>query len=528
MASSLRGSVAEVKVIDFGVARATDSDLAVTTMRTDVGQLVGTLQYMSPEQTEADPHTIDTRSDVYSLGVVLYELLCGRRPYDVNGATIIAACRMICDSAPGRPSAINRKLRGDLELIVLKALEKKRQQRYQSAAELAADIRRYLSGEPIAARPATAWTRMLKWASKHSVAATTMLSSLVAVLIVGGTMLSTWFYNFEPYKIELGEGKSVAPLVARSGQVLYEWTTEIPGAIRFAELVNRPEHFGGGRLAIIGYSALDTGPFAKCLCAYEVDGDRDWPVWHTKVENEEVLKELVDNRKSDGAHFNLQLVKVDDIFPGDEHPGDEIVVTFANHFSHRIIRIYDLESELLYEAWHDGAVNAPHWMEDAGLLVFTGDEQWREWDRSGNSITGKPAPLVAFALRPTPGSINREDFLNSDESRGGMQNGTAPSGLVWYKWLYQQDGIPVRQAASGLSVGRPWLRDPARFASLSLTIEDPIYGVNWTIDESGDEESGTRIIGEFYKLARTTGDTPLPDPDAFELRDDPPPLTTEN
>ncbi|MHC4421381.1 MAG: tetratricopeptide repeat protein [Planctomycetota bacterium] len=140
------------KIIDFGVARATDSDLAVTTLQTDVGELIGTLQYMSPEQCAADPHDIDTRSDVYALGVVLYEMLCGQLPYDLARLGLPDAVRVIRETGPARPSSINRTLRGDIETIVLKALDKDRTRRYRTAAELGEDIGRYLHAEPIVAR----------------------------------------------------------------------------------------------------------------------------------------------------------------------------------------------------------------------------------------------------------------------------------------------------------------------------------------------------------------------------------------
>ena len=117
-------SSGEPKIIDFGVARATDSDMAVTTLQTDIGQLVGTVQYMSPEQCEADPADLDTRSDVYALGVVLYELLCGQLPYDVTRVAIHEAARVIREHSPARPSTINRTLRGDLETITLKAMRR--------------------------------------------------------------------------------------------------------------------------------------------------------------------------------------------------------------------------------------------------------------------------------------------------------------------------------------------------------------------------------------------------------------------
>jgi serine/threonine protein kinase len=152
-ANILVDSLGQPKIIDFGVARATDSDLAVTTLQTDVGQLVGTVQYMSPEQIDADPHDIDTRSDVYALGVLLYQMLTGRLPYTVGGKVIHEATRMIREEAPTRMSSIDRTLRGEVETIVLHTLEKDRDRRYQSAVELAQDIRRYLDNRPIQARP---------------------------------------------------------------------------------------------------------------------------------------------------------------------------------------------------------------------------------------------------------------------------------------------------------------------------------------------------------------------------------------
>ena len=152
----------EVKIIDFGVARSTDADLHLTMLQTSVGEMVGTLKYMSPEQCEADPHDLDIRSDIYSLGVLLFELLSGRLPYDLYDTPIISAPRVICEEPPTRLSSINRSLRGDIETIVAKALEKDRQRRYQSALTMAEDIQRYLNDEPIIARPPSAVYRLRK------------------------------------------------------------------------------------------------------------------------------------------------------------------------------------------------------------------------------------------------------------------------------------------------------------------------------------------------------------------------------
>src|SRR4029077_10989036 len=137
------------KVLDFGVARATDVDLQASTGATRTGQLVGTLGYMSPDQVAADPAGLDGRSDVYALGVILFELLTGRLPYALEGLPLPEVARVIREKEPSRLGSLLPQFRGDVETIVAKALEKDRARRYQTAAELAADIRRHLSDEPI-------------------------------------------------------------------------------------------------------------------------------------------------------------------------------------------------------------------------------------------------------------------------------------------------------------------------------------------------------------------------------------------
>jgi WD40 repeat protein/tRNA A-37 threonylcarbamoyl transferase component Bud32 len=181
------------KVIDFGVARATDSDMALTTMQTDVGQLIGTLQYMSPEQFRADPNDIDVRSDVYALGVILYELLAGKMPYDVKKKAVHEVARIVQEDDPKPLSSFNRALKGDVAVIAWKCLEKDRGHRYPSASELGADIGRYLAGDAIVAKPLGFLEGLTRLAKRHK--ALTSTAAVIGLLILAFAGVSFRLYQ---------------------------------------------------------------------------------------------------------------------------------------------------------------------------------------------------------------------------------------------------------------------------------------------------------------------------------------------
>jgi serine/threonine protein kinase/tetratricopeptide (TPR) repeat protein len=201
------------KVIDFGVAKATGSRLTNQTLFTEIGQIIGTLEYMAPEQAEVNNLDIDTRADIYSLGVLLYELLTGGPPFSrkqLHGAALDEMLRLIREVEPQKPStklsssenlpsiAANRKLEpkrltslvhGDLDWIAMKCLEKERVRRYETANGLAMDIQRYLADEPVLAGPPSVLYRMRKFVRRNR--GPVLAASLLILALVGGIVGTT-------------------------------------------------------------------------------------------------------------------------------------------------------------------------------------------------------------------------------------------------------------------------------------------------------------------------------------------------
>lgn len=202
------------KIIDFGIAKATEQRLAERTIFTEQGQFIGTPEYMSPEQAEMSGLDVDTRTDIYSLGVILYELLIGVLPFDPQGlraAGFAEMQRIIRETDPPKastrltdmgeakhkiaslrktdPSSLYRQIKRDLDWIMIKALEKDRTRRYETANGLAMDIQRNLNNEPVMARPPSAAYRMSKFARRHKVGLAAGL--LVSLALISGFTLAT-------------------------------------------------------------------------------------------------------------------------------------------------------------------------------------------------------------------------------------------------------------------------------------------------------------------------------------------------
>jgi len=173
----------EPKVIDFGVAHTTHADLAGHTMHTEAGKIVGTLQYMAPEQVDSTLVDLDGRCDVYGLGVVLYKLLTGKTPLDLEALPVYEAVRIIKEQSPAPPSDHEPDLKGDLETIILKSIEKDRNRRYRNAGSLGRDIVRYLANKPINARRASLAYRARLFVARNR--------ALLAVLLVIGIVMGT-------------------------------------------------------------------------------------------------------------------------------------------------------------------------------------------------------------------------------------------------------------------------------------------------------------------------------------------------
>ena len=206
------------KVIDFGIAKATEGKLTDNPAFTFLGQFIGTPAYMSPEQAEMSGLDVDTRSDIYSLGVLLYELLTGRTPFDQNelaNSGFDEMRRTLIEDEPKNPSTmltslthteltataqrhhleppkLIKSVKGDLDWIVMKALEKDRARRYETANGLAMDIQRYLDNEPIAARPPSQFYRLQKLVRRNKLVFTSV--AIVAVTLLVGFGTSTFFY----------------------------------------------------------------------------------------------------------------------------------------------------------------------------------------------------------------------------------------------------------------------------------------------------------------------------------------------
>lgn len=537
-ANILVGEGGAVKIIDFGVARVLDP--ALSSAQTLAGQLVGTVQYMSPEQFDGDPSRVDARSDIYSLGVVLYELLTGVPPYvisDSSVAGISAFARRVREQPPPPPSGLNRQLRGALEAVLLKALARDPAARYDSVASLARDLGRYLAGEPTEAHPPRLSAHIVRWMTRRPLAVTALLCVIVAALVLGGSMILFQIMKNRPSELVLVPMGSERRgfVYSNAGNLLRVLRrnsyVDLPIAIR----VRRSESLGGGEVIIgcdepPGYTVL--GRLGVPLTAWSWDGACDRELWKGELELSDIPQTLRD-RTDDSfipERFRVHAVVKADVFPAGLDPrcvDDEIITWYQHARTHAAVRVYNLKGDLLYQIWLEMVITDMLWAATRGdgaplsepLLVVSG----AYGPKTLYQLLGEPTsnhPAVVAALRPKL-DVREPEYATTDAPE--------PRRMKWMKYLNPKRGPRCSMTLYALEPGAPATAAfGVKIAARDAGGFHQAAGIVVYLDEEGERCGALPPATASQDRLQLPPDHPAKiwPADYFEFDDEPKPLST--
>ncbi|HRQ72782.1 MAG TPA: serine/threonine-protein kinase [Phycisphaerales bacterium] len=423
------GSVA---ILDLGLASLLTEDAAQTL--TSEGQPVGTPAFMAPEQARGERARLSTRTDVYALGAIGYLLFTGHTPHDL-GDSLHEAIRRVAQDRPRAPRDLDPNLPKALAAVLEKACAPEPDRRYSGAGELAADLRRWLAGQPVDATPAGPWVRVVRRVQRHPIAATAAACVLLAGGIWGATWGSLWWLNQRPYDIYIDEARRTVSIVTRLGKPLHTWESGIDGGIRYAKLVDAGQAFSP-RLRIFTVIEKPVGlheDLESQLCVWDARRPSTL-LWRTHHDGPRAPRTKLPPTTSNDflttseryGVTNIGVV-IADVFPGDAHPGDEIIVPATHHRADpSTIRVYSMDGDVLFESWHWGSAGNVVWLQAARQIVAYGCDNVRPWDEIGLKGTTIRWPRVVFALRPTAGA--RHGWVNPELAEPGDEP-------LWYRYL---------------------------------------------------------------------------------------------
>jgi WD40 repeat protein/serine/threonine protein kinase len=538
------------KIIDFGIAKATQQRLTEKTLFTEYHQFIGTPEYMSPEQAEISGLDVDTRSDIYSLGVLLYELLTGTTPFEsdkLRSAAYDEIRRIIREEEPPKPSTrlstlgeaitdiakhrdvkpgeLCKIVRGDLDWVVMKSLEKDRTRRYETANELARDIERHLSDEPVWAGPPSVRYRLHKFVCRHRTAVASGL--LIAATIVAGLVVSTTMY----FQAEQAREKETvartqaerAEKVAQEQRVLAENAEE--AAKQKAEELRRTLYINNIQLADAKYkeSTLTNIHGLLATCPNDLRGWEWYYLWRISDQASMTLRghergvETVafspDGRRIVSGSAD-STIKVWDTDSGSElmtlrghkdkvmsaafSPDGKRIVSSGGKWD-RTIRVWDANSgsELITITGHGEAIYSVAFSPDGSKIVSGGGGDaytLKVWDANSGSelitITGHEAPICSVAFSPdgskiVSGSADGTIKVWDTDSGSELMTLRGHKGAVW-SVAFSPDGSKI-VSGSGDYTLKVWDANSGRKLMTLRGHEYAVFCIAFSLD-------GSRIV----------------------------------